>query len=351
MRVCCVSVQQLLVKDRAGLSSGVAAGGGWESGKQQCSALQRPGGAERQTRRAATCPTADGARPSACLLDERRDGVHARRKGVPVEEALDLAVFERKVLLVLIQQRLQLRIQATPARHSFLFPFVWLQGLLSLQECKDRDVGGSRRCFERSRAQLLAVCYRCVRGRIADESTIVRAGDMQLPRRERRRQLLRCLASVLSQPTHDRPPPFSPLAGHGQLLVLQWLRAQNPPCPWDDSTCSGTATCLCFSGRGSRTHLAPGTLMQQGSQERPTPCAAVGAAAGPTLPLGWAGLEQDLVGAPRRMRRRRIRQWRLERLCWAPRQRLCWRRRRAARAPAAPVLCSPCPWGQGGLYP
>ena len=26
-------------------------------------------------------------------------------------------------------------------------------------------------------------------------------------------------------------------AESGQLAVLQWLRAQDPPCPWDESAC------------------------------------------------------------------------------------------------------------------
>lgn len=29
--------------------------------------------------------------------------------------------------------------------------------------------------------------------------------------------------------------------GHSQLEVLQWLRAQNPPCPWDEGSCARAA--------------------------------------------------------------------------------------------------------------
>ncbi len=31
-------------------------------------------------------------------------------------------------------------------------------------------------------------------------------------------------------------------AGNGHLDLLQWLRSQNPPCPWDNYTCSGAAS-------------------------------------------------------------------------------------------------------------
>jgi len=30
-------------------------------------------------------------------------------------------------------------------------------------------------------------------------------------------------------------------AQNGHLEVLQWLRAQDPPCPWDSSVCSSAA--------------------------------------------------------------------------------------------------------------
>ena len=43
--------------------------------------------------------------------------------------------------------------------------------------------------------------------------------------------------------TQDPPCPWDEstceaAAGGGHLEMLQWLRAQDPPCPWDVSTCT-----------------------------------------------------------------------------------------------------------------
>ena len=44
----------------------------------------------------------------------------------------------------------------------------------------------------------------------------------------------------------DPPCPWNPYtcsaaAMNGHLPMLQWLRAQDPPCPWDEDTCAGAA--------------------------------------------------------------------------------------------------------------
>ena len=46
--------------------------------------------------------------------------------------------------------------------------------------------------------------------------------------------------------SQDPPCPWdestcSYAAMNGQLHVMQWLRSQDPPCPWDGSTCSYAA--------------------------------------------------------------------------------------------------------------
>ena len=70
-------------------------------------------------------------------------------------------------------------------------------------------------------------------------------------------------------------------AENGHLKVLQWMRAQDPPCPWDASTCSAAA---------SRGHLE--VLQWARAQEPPCPwneetCSAA-ASRGHLEVLQWA---------------------------------------------------------------
>ena len=55
-----------------------------------------------------------------------------------------------------------------------------------------------------------------------------------------------CLESLKFLRAHDPPCPWneytcSVAAEGGHLHVLQWLRSQDPPCPWDEVTCTDAA--------------------------------------------------------------------------------------------------------------
>jgi len=47
--------------------------------------------------------------------------------------------------------------------------------------------------------------------------------------------------AVALRPEKHEMPTYEKIAGVGWLLVLQWLRSQSPPCPWDATTCAAAA--------------------------------------------------------------------------------------------------------------
>ena len=56
-----------------------------------------------------------------------------------------------------------------------------------------------------------------------------------------------CAARALAQSTPPRSSAVcaaracAEAASNGQLETLQWMRSQDPPCPWDERTCSEAA--------------------------------------------------------------------------------------------------------------
>jgi hypothetical protein len=77
-------------------------------------------------------------------------------------------------------------------------------------------------------------------------------------------------------------------ARHGNLAMLQWARAQQPPCPWDEETCAAAA---------EGVHLA--VLQCARAQEPPCPwdvveCYEVSGAA----TSQWIRAQAALEGVP-----------------------------------------------------
>ena len=74
-----------------------------------------------------------------------------------------------------------------------------------------------------------------------------------------------CLESVKILRAHDPPCPWnertcSDAAGGGHLNVLQWARYHDPPCPWNNDTCR-------YAAKGGHLHV----LQWARSQDPPCP--------------------------------------------------------------------------------
>jgi len=139
-----------------------------------------------------------------------------------------------------------------------------------------------------------AATWTCCRWLAGAAALPVRRGDQQLGGVARQLGRAAVAAGAATAVLLERQWRAAWQHGGGHLDVLRWLRAQQPPCPWGETT-SSWAACARPLGRaavaaGAATRPAPGAEFTCGAGSRGGHLgrAAVAAVAGAAVPVGNA---------------------------------------------------------------